>query len=50
MRRDPVIKPDELLEYMKSQLKDEQRADEKIAELLPVIVRGIIKAVQSSVH
>jgi len=42
-----MIKPDELHEYMKIQLTDEQKADQKITELLPVIVRGIIKAVQS---
>jgi hypothetical protein len=42
-----MIKPDELLEYMRTQLSDEQKVSEAITELLPVIVRGIIKAVES---
>jgi hypothetical protein len=42
-----MIRPEELFEYMKQQLTDEQRANEAIIELLPVIVRGIIKAVES---
>jgi hypothetical protein len=40
-----MIKPDELHEYMFKQLTDEQKAAYK--DLMPVIVRGIIKAVQS---
>lgn len=39
-----MIKPIELHEYMLSQMTDEQK---KYADLLPVIVRGIIKAVES---
>lgn len=39
-----MIKPDELHEYMLNLLTDEQKV---YKDLLPVIVRGIIKAVQS---
>lgn len=42
-----MIKPIELHEYMLSQMTNEQRIDEKLTELLPVIVKGIIKAVDS---
>ena len=38
-----MIKPNELHEYMQSLLDDPK----KYKEILPVIVRGIIKAVQS---
>jgi hypothetical protein len=40
-----MIKPDELYGYMLSQMTDEQKAAFK--DLLPVIVRGIIRAVES---
>lgn len=40
-----MIKPDELHNYMRSLLTDEQKAAYK--DLLPVIVRGIIKAAES---
>lgn len=40
-----VIRPDELYEYMLGQMTDEQK--EQYKDLMPVIVRGIIKAVQS---
>jgi hypothetical protein len=43
-----LIKPDELYEYMKSQLTHDQLEDKQITELLPVIVKGIIIAVQSA--
>jgi hypothetical protein len=43
-----MIRPDELLEYMISQMTDEQLKNKQITELLPVIVKGIIKAVQSN--
>jgi hypothetical protein len=39
-----MVRPEELYEYMLSQMTDEQK---KYADLLPVIVKGIIKAVQS---
>jgi hypothetical protein len=42
-----MIRPDELLEYIKSQMTHEQLKDKQITELIPVIVKGIIKAVQS---
>ncbi|WP_264373538.1 hypothetical protein [Paenibacillus psychroresistens] len=42
-----MIKPIELHEFMFNQLTPEQKASEAITELLPVIVRGIIKAVES---
>jgi hypothetical protein len=42
-----MIKPDELLEYMTNLLSDEQKANKKITELMPVLVKGIIKAVQA---
>lgn len=40
-----MIKPDELHEYMLSQMTEVQK--EQYKGLMPVIVRGIIKAVES---
>jgi hypothetical protein len=42
-----MIKPDELLEYMRNLLTEEQRANKEIVELMPVIVKGIIIAVKN---
>ena len=42
-----MIRNIELHEYMTNLLTPEQQADVKITELLPVIVQGIIKAVES---
>lgn len=42
-----MIRPDELLEYMQSQMTHEQLKNKEIQGMLPVIVKGIIKAVQS---
>jgi uncharacterized protein YlxW (UPF0749 family) len=43
-----MIKPEELHQYMLNQLTDEQRANKEIIGLMPVIVKGIMIAVQSA--
>jgi hypothetical protein len=42
-----MLRPDELHEYMTNLLTHDQLKDKQITALLPVIVKGIIKAVQS---
>jgi hypothetical protein len=44
-----MIKPDELHEYILCLLNTEQIKEDKIISLLPVIVKGIIKAVFESI-
>jgi hypothetical protein len=43
-----MIKPEELYQYMLNQMTEEQRANKELTEFLPVIVKGIIIAVQNS--
>jgi hypothetical protein len=43
-----MIRYDELLEYMQSQMTHAQLKNKDIQELMPVITKAIIKAVQSA--